>query len=294
MNDLSPIGVIGGSGLGVISALTERTETTVETPFGPPSSPLVKGTLNGVPVVFLQRHGRGHVALPSEINVRANISALKMAGVKSVLSFSAVGSLDEAAPPGTFVIVDQFLDRTYRRKNTFFGDGLVVHVPLGDPVCSDLTALLDQSATKTGTPVVPSGTYVVMEGPQFSSRAESDFHRSLGGTVIGMTAMPEPKLCREAELCYAMVAMVTDFDCWREDFEAVTADAVGTAMMSNRDKAERLLVATVEAIAERGDVCSGGCRHALDGAIMTETAFIPQNRRRELNFLLNRPLGSQS
>lgn len=292
MREPSRIGIIGGSGFKAISSLTGRRETTVDTPFGAPSSPLVTGEIAGVPVAFIQRHGNGHVALPSEINVRANIAALKMAGVRHVLSFSAVGSLTEAAPPGTFVVVDQFLDRTYLRKKTFFGEGLVVHVPFGDPVCPDLSALVARCAAETGVPAMPRGTYVVMEGPQFSTRAESEFHRSIGGTVIGMTAMPEPKLCREAEMCYAMVAMVTDFDCWHDGHDAVTADAVSAAMVENREKAERLLTAVVSRISELDGDCPHGCRRALDGAIMTAPELISAETRHRLDFLLSRVLGA--
>jgi len=294
MTDQRPIGIIGGSGFKEIAGLAQRQEVVVDTPFGPPSAPLVKGTLGGVPVVFVQRHGPGHVTLPSEINVRANIAALKLAGARQVLSFSAVGSLTEKAPPGTFVVVDQFLDRTYLRKKTFFGDGIVAHVPLGDPVCPDLSALVVRAAAAADIPALSEGTYVVMEGPQFSSRAESEFHRALGGTVIGMTAMPEPKLCREAEMCYAMVAMVTDFDCWHDGHDDVTADAVSAAMVANRDKAERLLTRVVAEIGAQIEtapaICPRGCHTALDGAIMTDLALIPDDKRRSLGFLLSRVL----
>jgi len=291
MTEPSRIGIIGGSGFKAISSLTNRRETVVDTPFGAPSAPLVTGEIGGVPVAFIQRHGNGHVALPSEINVRANIAALKMAGALRVLSFSAVGSLTEAAPPGTFVVVDQFLDRTYLRKKTFFGEGIVVHVPFGDPVCPELSAIVAGCAAEVGVPALAEGTYVVMEGPQFSTRAESEFHRSIGGTVIGMTAMPEPKLCREAEMCYAMVAMVTDFDCWHAGHDDVTAAAVSAAMVENSEKAERLLTAAVSRIAALDGDCPHGCRRALDGAIMTAPELIPAEKRRTLDFLLSRVLG---
>lgn len=287
-----PIGIIGGSGFKAIASLTNRRELVVDTPFGSPSAPLVTGEIGGVPVVFIQRHGNGHVALPSEINVRANIAALKIAGARQVVSFSAVGSLTEAAPPGTFVVVDQFIDRTYLRRKTFFGDGIVAHVPFGDPVCPDLAAAAAQAAEEVGVPALAEGTYVVMEGPQFSTRAESAFHRSLGGAVIGMTAMPEPKLCREAEMCYAMIAMVTDFDCWHEGHDAVTAAAVSAAMVENSAKAERLLTALVARIANRVGDCPHGCNTALDGAIMTDPALIPAEMRRTHDFLLSRVLGA--
>jgi 5'-methylthioadenosine phosphorylase len=293
MTDPCRIGIIGGSGFKDIVSLKNRREVAFDTPFGAPSAPLVFGEIAGVPVAFIQRHGKGHVALPSEINVRANIAALKIAGVRRVVSFSAVGSLTEAAPPGTFVVVDQFIDRTYLRKKTFFGDGVVVHVPFGNPVCPDLSALVARCAAEVDVPVLPSGTYVVMEGPQFSTRAESEFHRSIGGSVIGMTAMPEPKLCREAEMCYAMVAMVTDFDCWHSGHDDVTADVVSAAMVENRDKAERILTTVVSRMADLEDVCPHGCGRALDGALMTEPKLIPAETRRALGFLLDRVLRTQ-
>lgn len=294
MTTRAPIGIIGGSGFKEIASLRNRQETEVETPFGTPSSPLITGELNGVPVAFIQRHGNGHTTLPSEINVRANIAALKMAGVRQVLSFSAVGSLDKTAPPGTFIIVTQFLDRTYLRKKTFFGDGIVVHVPFGDPVCPDLAEMVYETAQEISLPAKTDATYVVMEGPQFSTRAESEFHRSLGGAVIGMTAMPEPKLCREAELCYSMIAMVTDFDCWHEGHDDVTADLVSAVMATNRKKAEDLLSAALPKIAERPEICPRGCQTALDGAIMTTFDLIPEDKRRDLNFLLSRVLGANT
>jgi 5'-methylthioadenosine phosphorylase len=291
----NPIGIIGGSGFKEIASLSNRQEVVIETPFGPPSAPIVTGEIAGVPIVFVQRHGPGHVTLPSEINARANIAALKIMGARNVLSFSAVGSLTEKAPPGTFVIVNQFLDQTYLRKKTFFGDGIVAHVPFGDPICSELAKMVASCAAEAGVPALAEGTYVVMEGPQFSTRAESEFHRSLGGTVIGMTAMPEPKLCREAEMCYSMIAMVTDFDCWHDDHDDVTADAVSAAMVANREKAERLLTGIVSHIGSGGlNACVNGCCTALDGAIMTDLSLIPQHKRQSLNFLLSRVLEAAS
>jgi 5'-methylthioadenosine phosphorylase len=286
-----PIGIIGGSGFKEIASLSNRQEVVIDTPFGSPSAPIITGEIAGVPIVFVQRHGPGHVTLPSEINARANIAALKIMGARNVLSFSAVGSLTQKAPPGTFVVVDQFLDRTYLRKKTFFGDGIVAHVPFGDPVCTALAATVAKCAVDLGISTLSKGTYVVMEGPQFSTRAESAFHQSLGGTVIGMTAMPEPKLCREAEMCYSMIAMVTDFDCWHEDHDDVTADAVSTAMVANRDKAEQLLAAIAAHIGGGGHSgCVSGCCTALSGAIMTDFSLIPQDKRDTLGFLLSRVL----
>ena len=272
MNDLmktSRIGVIAGSGLQKLLALQRVERVTVNTPFGEPSDQVVLGELDGVPIAFLQRHGQGHRIPPSDINVRANIAALRRVGCTQVLSLSAVGSLAEECPPGTFVLVDQYIDRTIRRQNTYFGPGLVGHVPFGDPVCCRMHETLGRVAVDLGLPVRRQGTYVVMEGPQFSSRAESMMHRSFGGTVIGMTGMPEPKLAREAELCYAMVAMVTDYDCWHDAHEDVTADLVGQRMELIAEHANRLVAAAAREIAGHHGPCSAGCSTALDRAIMT-------------------------
>lgn len=293
MEKLLPIGIISGSGMRTLSTLDNPSEFEIDTPFGKPSAPLITGTIAGVPVVIMRRHGDGHTTLPSEINVRANIAALKMQGVRQVISFSAVGSLVESAPPGTFVLIDQYIDKTYLRKKTFFGDGVVAHVPFGDPVCVDTRAVIADAMTEAVIPHLNGGTYVVMEGPQFSSRAESEFHRSLSATVIGMTAMPEPKLCREAELCYSMLAMVTDYDCWHTDHDHVTADLVSARMADNAQKAEALLTVVLPRLAARQAHCQCGCRNALDGAIMTDPTQIGENKRRELSLFLDRVFGAE-
>lgn len=292
MNNIHPIGIISGSGMGSISVLETPTEIDVVTPFGKPSAPLISGWISGVPVVIMRRHGDGHTTLPSEINVQANVAALKMQGVRQVISFSAVGSLIETAPPGTFVLVDQFIDRTYLRKKTFFGEGVVAHVAFGDPICSDSRELISKLLMEISIPYLEKGTYVVMEGPQFSTKAESEFHRNLGATVIGMTAMPEPKLCREAELCYNMIAMVTDFDCWHTGHDNVTADLVSKRMAENARNAESLLATLLPLLAERQqqDMCPSKCRNALDGAIMTDMEKVEIEKRRELALLLDRLL----
>ncbi len=294
MDHVHPIGIISGSGMAALSVLEKPDEIDVVTPFGRPSAPLVTGTIAGVPVVILRRHGAGHTTLPSEINVRANVAALKIMGASQVISFSAVGSLVESAPPGTMVLVDQYIDRTYLRRKTFFGEGVVAHVAFGDPVCTDSSPLIAQALAASAIPHLSGGTYMVMEGPQFSSRAESEFHRSLGATVIGMTAMPEPKLCREAELCYNMLAMVTDFDCWHQEHDDVTADLVSARMASNVRNAERLLVDLLPRLAARQTPCARGCHSALDGAIMTAPTAISKAKRRELALLLDRVLCAPS
>jgi 5'-methylthioadenosine phosphorylase len=220
------IGILGGSGVYDIDGLDNKRWVTIDTPFGTPSDALLFGDLGGQPMVFLPRHGRGHRIPPSEINFRANIDALKRAGVTDLISVSAVGSLREALAPGTFVLVDQFIDRTFAREKSFFTTGMVAHVSMAHPVCSRLGGHLELAARTAGIPVVRGGTYLVMEGPQFSTLAESELYRSWRCDVIGMTNMPEAKLAREAEICYATVAMVTDYDCWHPGHEAVTVDQV--------------------------------------------------------------------
>ena len=231
------IGLIGGSGLYDIDGLEEREWRRVHTPWGEPSDALLFGRLEGVRCVFLPRHGRGHPAPPSALNYRANIDALKRSGVTEIVSLSAVGSLREDLPPGHFVIVDQFIDRTFAREKSFFGTGCVAHVSVAHPVCPRLGDALEGAARGLGLPVSRGGTYLVMEGPQFSTRAESELYRQWGCSVIGMTNMPEAKLAREAELCYATVAMVTDFDCWHPDHGHVTVEQVVKVLLANADRA---------------------------------------------------------
>ncbi|HEY6431878.1 MAG TPA: S-methyl-5'-thioadenosine phosphorylase, partial [Acetobacteraceae bacterium] len=235
------IGIIGGSGLYDIAGLEDTSWRQVETPWGTPSDALLFGRLGGVRCVFLPRHGRGHPLSPTYVNYRANIDALKRSGVTDVLSLSAVGSLKPELPPGTFVIVDQFIDRSFAREKSFFGEGVVAHVSMAHPVCSRLGDTLEAAARGRGLPVVCGGTYLVMEGPQFSTLAESELYRSWGCSVIGMTNMPEAKLAREAELCYATVAMVTDFDCWHPDHDHVTVATVVKVLLDNAEKARELV-----------------------------------------------------
>jgi 5'-methylthioadenosine phosphorylase len=261
------IGIVGGTGLYDIDGMTSRAWRKVASPFGEPSDELLFGTIGGREVVFLPRHGRGHKIPPHEINFRANIDALKRAGATSVISVSAVGSLRADLPPGTFVIVDQFIDRTLRGPKTFFGTGVVAHVSMGRPTCLRLVDDLATSAEALDLPFVKGGTYVVMEGPQFSTMAESELHRSWQADVIGMTNMPEAKLAREAELCYATVAMVTDFDCWHPDHDHVEVADVIKVMHANAGNARKLLVDVIPKLAT--GPCNRGCDRALEHALLT-------------------------
>ncbi|MCB2102408.1 MAG: S-methyl-5'-thioadenosine phosphorylase [Rhodobacterales bacterium] len=263
------IGVIGGSGVYEIDGLTNTRWETVESPFGAPSDQLLFGDLDGQPMVFLPRHGRGHRIPPSELNFRANIDALKRAGVTEILSVSACGSLKAELPPGTFVIADQFIDRTFARAKSFFGTGLVAHVGLGHPVCGRLGDAVEAAVKGLGIPYQRGGTYLAMEGPQFSTLAESNLYRSWGCDVIGMTNMPEAKLAREAEICYATVAMVTDYDCWHPDHDHVTVEAIIGVLLDNADKARALVKAVAPALSGRAESCVQGCHTALETALIT-------------------------
>ncbi len=263
------IGVLGGSGVYDIAGLANKRWVKVDSPFGAPSDELLFGDLDGQRMVFLPRHGRGHRIAPSDINFRANIDALKRSGVTDLVSVSAVGSLKEQLPPGTFVLVDQFIDRTIARQKSFFGTGMVAHVSLAHPVCRRLGDHLEAAAAAAGINTVRGGTYLVMEGPQFSTKAESELYRSWGCDVIGMTNMPEAKLAREAEMCYATVAMVTDFDCWHPDHDAVTVQQIIHVLLANADKARSLLHHAAPRIGVDGQAPACACRHALDHALIT-------------------------
>jgi 5'-methylthioadenosine phosphorylase len=263
------IGIIGGSGLYDIAGLDNKEWRRIATPWGEPSDELLFGTLDGVQCVFLPRHGRGHRLSPTHLNYRANIDALKRSGVTDVLSLSAVGSLREELPPGHFVVVDQFIDRSFAREKSFFGDGCVAHVSVADPVCSRIGSAVAEAGSALGLEMTRGGTYLVMEGPQFSSRAESELYRTWGCSVIGMTNMPEAKLAREAELCYATVAMVTDYDCWRAGHDAVTVDQVIAVMSANADRARALVHAVVPMLGQPRGPCPVKCDRALEHAIIT-------------------------
>jgi 5'-methylthioadenosine phosphorylase len=281
------IGIIGGSGLYAMPGLLNVREDRVETPFGEPSDAFVLGDLDGKGVAFLARHGRGHRILPSELNFRANIYAMKMLGVERILSVSAVGSLKEEHKPTDFVIPDQFIDRTFARVGTFFGDGIVGHVAFGDPVCATVRDAFAMACAAVGVTATNGGTYVCMEGPQFSTRAESNLYRSWGADVIGMTNLQEAKLAREAEICYATLAMVTDYDCWREGHDEVTVDQVVAVLHQNADNATKVVRAAVAAMPkERGCACAS----ALKYAILTDHKAVPAETRQRLSLLLDKYL----
>lgn len=285
-DDAPAVGVIGGSGLYEIDGLTDVNEVTLSTPFGDPSDAFVTGTLDGVPMVFLPRHGRGHRISPSEINYRANIWGLKRLGVTRILGVGAVGSLKEEIPPGDFVAVDQFIDRTRHRADTFFEGGVVAHVMFGDPVCAGLRETLRDAARETGVTVHDGGTYLCMEGPQFSTRAESNMYRSFGAHVIGMTNLQEAKLAREAEICYATLAMSTDYDCWYEGHDDVTVEAILEVMGRNVGHARDAVRRAAPKAAALGP-CS--CHTALQSAILTSPEAITDEARLRLGLLLERP-----
>ncbi len=263
------LGIIGGSGVYDIDGLQNKEWRAVESSFGQPSDELLFGEFNGLQLVFLPRHGRGHVLSPSDINYRANIDALKRSGVTDVLAISAVGSLREDLAPGTFVIVDQFIDRTFNRQKSFFGSGCVAHVSMAHPVCGRLGDHLQEAAKGLNLSVARGGTYLVMEGPQFSSLAESELYRSWGCDVIGMTNMPEAKLAREAELCYASVAMVTDYDCWHPDHDHVTVDQIIGVLSSNADKGRALVKAVSPRVQNDSHAKGCSCRTSLSYALIT-------------------------
>jgi 5'-methylthioadenosine phosphorylase len=263
------LGILGGSGLYGLSGLEDVEEVAVDSPWGEPSDRLTVGRIAGLRVVFLARHGRGHRLSPSDINYRANIDALKRLGVTDLVSFTAVGSLREDLVPGTFVLADQFVDRTFRRASSFFGRGCVAHVPMGRPVSPLLVERVEAAASAEGLPVSRGGTYLCIEGPQFQTEAESQLARQQGLAVVGMTAMPEAKLAREAEIAFASVAMVTDFDCWHPSHGAVTAAEVVAAMRGNSSRARRLISRLAADLPREHEACPAGSDRALDHAIMT-------------------------
>ena len=282
------IGVIGGSGLYDLDELTDRDEVTLSTPFGDPSGPYVIGTLHGRRVAFLARHGPGHRLLPSELNFRANIYGMKLLGVGSILSASAVGSLREEHRPLDIVIPDQFFDRTRGRVSTFFGQGLVAHVSFSHPICPVLSEIAVSSGTRVGATVHRGGTYVCMEGPQFSTLAESKLYRAWGMDIIGMTNLQEAKLAREAEICYATIALVTDYDCWHPDHDSVTVDMIVANLTQNAKTARQIIADAVSRVPpERTCVCA----RALESAIITRPEHVPAQVRRDLAPIVGKYLG---
>jgi 5'-methylthioadenosine phosphorylase len=281
------IGIIGGSGLYSMPGLTGIHEVEQQTPFGAPSDAYILGTLEGKKVAFLARHGRGHRLLPSELNFRANIYGFKQLGVERILSISAVGSLKEEHKPLEFVIPDQFVDRTRHRVDTFFGDGVVAHIAFADPICPQLSAIVAAACKKAGVVGKRGGTYICMEGPQFSTKAESNLYRSWGIDVIGMTNLQEAKLAREAEICYVTVAMVTDYDCWHPHHDSVTVDQIVTVLLKNAENACNVVRDAVAAMPE-DRTCK--CRSALAHAILTDRTKIPQATKERLKLILGKYL----
>jgi len=282
------IGIIGGSGLYSMPGFEVQEEVRLETPFGEPSDAYIVGQFHGKDVAFLTRHGRGHRITPSELNFRANIYGMKMLGVERILSLSAVGSLKEEHAPLDFVIPDQFFDRTRGRISTFFGGGIVAHVSFADPVCAQLAALVHHSAGQIGINSKNGGTYLCMEGPAFSTRAESNVYRSWGMDVIGMTNLQEAKLAREAEICYVTIAMVTDYDCWHEEHDAVSVEQIMETFGKNVENASKLVQHVITAIPEtRTCKCGSALRHA----ILTDRAAIPQSAKDNLGLLIGKYIG---
>ena len=286
-SSMATIGIIGGSGLYSMNGLTDTREITVKTPFGNPSDALVLGLLEGKRVAFLARHGRGHRILPSEINFRANIYAMKQLGVQRIISVSAVGSLQEDLRPGEFLVPDQFFDRTKLRVSTFFGEGLVAHVTFDKPTCVQASTVLADASVHCGVKVHRRGTYVCIEGPQFSTLAEAHVHRQLRFEVIGMTNATEAKLAREAEICYATIAMITDYDCWHPEHESVTGAQIMETLSRNAENAQRVLREAVRAMpADRNCKCGAALRHAL----ITDMKLVPAGTKKKLAAIIGKYL----
>lgn len=281
------IGIIGGSGLYSMPGLTNAREVRIKTPFGEPSDAFILGTLEGKRVAFLARHGRGHRILPTELNFRANIYAMKLLGVQRIISVSAVGSLREELRPGEFLVVDQFFDSTKGRKSTFFGNGVVAHVTFDKPTCAQLSTVLAEVCVSCGVPVHRKGTYICMEGPQFSTLAEANFHRAMNFDVIGMTNVTEAKLAREAEICYSTIAMITDYDCWHPQHDSVTVTQVIAILQQNATNAQNVVREAVKTVpAERQCMCGDALRHA----ILTDKKVIPASTKKSLAAILGKYL----
>lgn len=288
MSDSAPIGIIGGSGLYAMDEVQVREEVTVDTSFGSPSDKLIVGTLRGHPVVFLPRHGRGHLIPPSQLNFRANIMAMKLLGVERIIAVSAVGSLREEIEPGHMVVIDQFFDRTKARISTFFDEGIVAHITFASPVCDHLRGALIEGCQNSELTVHPQGTYLCMEGPQFSTKAESNVYRQWGMDVIGMTNLQEAKLAREAELCYATLALSTDYDCWHEEHDAVTVEQVIATLQRNVSHAQKVLAEVIPALGAQERTCS--CGSALKNAIISDRKALTPEVQERLRPLLEKYL----
>lgn len=285
VKDLAQIGIIGGSGLYSMSGLTKTREISVKTPFGEPSDAIVVGTLESKQVAFLARHGRGHRILPGEINFRANVYAMKSLGVDRIISVSAVGSLKEDLRPGEFLVPDQFVDRTKNRISTFFGDGLVAHVGFDKPTCAQVSGVLADASVHCAVKVHRRGTYICIEGPQFSTLAEAHMHRQLGVDVIGMTNVTEAKLAREAEICYSTIAMITDFDCWHPEHESVTASQIIATLVQNAENAQKVLREAVRAMPiDRNCKCGDALKHAL----VTDMKIVPKATKKKLDAIIGK------
>jgi 5'-methylthioadenosine phosphorylase len=282
------IGVIGGSGFYQMPALERIEQIEIDTPFGKPSDPFLRGRIGDAEVIFLSRHGKGHRILPSEVNFRANIFGMKTLGAQYLVSVSTAGSLRERIKPGEMVVPDQFIDRTWRRPGTFFGQGIVVHVSLADPVCPQLSSALAAAVRGTGATVHEGGTYLCIEGPQFSSRAESHLYRAWNADVISMTAMQEARLAREAELCYAVLVLVTDYDCWHESVAAVDIGEILRVMRLNVDTAQQAVAGLARSIAGRERTCR--CSNALEGTIITDRSVMPPRLVEDLRPLIGKYL----
>jgi len=281
------IGVIGGSGLYAMEGLKDVREVRVKTPFGDPSDAFLIGSVEGKRVAFLARHGRGHRILPTELNFRANIYAMKLLGVERIISVSAVGSLQEQIRPGEFLVPDQFFDSTKGRKSTFFGNGIVAHVTFDKPTCSDLSTVLSDACVSCGVPVHRKGTYICMEGPQFSTLAEAHFHRAMKFDVIGMTNVTEAKLAREAEICYSTIAMITDYDCWHPDHDSVTVATIIATLNQNATNAQNVLREAIKTIpSERNCKCGSALKHA----ILTNPKLVPAKTKKNLAAILGKYL----
>ena len=284
-NTQAEIGIIGGSGLYSMNGLTKTREVQVQTPFGEPSDAIVLGLLEGKRVAFLARHGRGHRILPGEINFRANVYAMKLLGAERIISVSAVGSLMEDLQPGEFLVPDQFVDRTKNRISTYFGDGLVAHVGFDKPTCGQVSSVLADASVHCGVKVHRRGTYVCIEGPQFSTLAEANLHRQLKFEVIGMTNVTEAKLAREAEICYATIAMITDFDCWHPGHESVTASQIIATLVQNAENAQQVLREAVRAMPdERSCKCGAALKHAL----VTDLKLVPKATKKKLEAIIGK------
>ena len=285
MTDTVKVAVIGGTGLYNVEGLTDVKEIEVDTPYGKPSDTIVTGALDGVRVAFLPRHGRGHRLMPTEIPVRANIWALKSLGVEYIIAINSVGSFKKSVAPGHLLIPDQLIDRTSQRANTFFGDGVVAHIGFAEPFCADMRKLLYDCAKEAGASVHDGGTYVVMEGPAFSTRAESRLHKSWGADIIGMTALPEAKLAREAEICYAIVACSTDYDAWHEEETPVTVDMIISTLRLNMELSKRIVKLAVRRLP---DMRNCACSSALQNAIVTDPKTISPDRKKHLALLISK------